>query len=545
MFENNAPWSLEEVASPGERGRLIASWLMLALAIIVSMVALSTSWNQPVVDMHGFRQTQTAYSAWAMEHEGALLAYETPVLGHPWTMPFEFPSYQWLVVALSSTGLGLENAGRAVSVIAMLLLAWPVSRLAGRMSRDRSFVWTLTALVLSAPVVVFWGRSFMIETTALLFAMLWLMFALDYLERPRALSLVAGLAFGCLAAATKITTYAPTFGLGLLVVLALGLSLRLLHPRFWKRWLGLAALFALPILAGLGWTAYTDELKLATPLARNLTSEALRAWNLGTWEHRSASWLYADALVNRPLAVLGPLAYLLPLAILAAARRSLPVALFCVFLGCVYLGGFLVFPRLYTVHDYYHLAVAPLLTASFVIALWWATEPHQKAWFIVAAAALQLSQLGYLGHHYWSRMTTPGWDNTMVRVGLAIRGFTAPGDGVLVVGTGYNSTIPFYSSRRSVGLPEWVSASETARLTSDPQSFFGDVNLTLAVKCGYQFDLYQDVQRAELQRFFDGLPEIEGARVGPCSFHRIDHGAAADADPPRDGSEDAQRTPQD
>ena len=36
------------------------------------------------------------------------LAYETPVLGKPWSIPMEFPLYQWTVVVVSDlTGIAL------------------------------------------------------------------------------------------------------------------------------------------------------------------------------------------------------------------------------------------------------------------------------------------------------------------------------------------------------------------------------------------------------------------------------------------------------
>ena len=70
----------------------------------VSLVFLWQSRNLPLLDMHGFRQTQTAISALWMRQEGTLIPYQTPVFGHPWFIPYEFPLYQGLAAGLSYLG---------------------------------------------------------------------------------------------------------------------------------------------------------------------------------------------------------------------------------------------------------------------------------------------------------------------------------------------------------------------------------------------------------------------------------------------------------
>ena len=71
--------------------------------------------NLPGVE---YRQAQTAISAFYINQEDNFsLAYPTPVLGKPWSIPLEFPLYQWTVVSVSRvTGLSLTKAGRAVSL---------------------------------------------------------------------------------------------------------------------------------------------------------------------------------------------------------------------------------------------------------------------------------------------------------------------------------------------------------------------------------------------------------------------------------------------
>jgi hypothetical protein len=57
------------------RDRLRAAWLFVFTAVTL---------NLPILDAHGFRQTQTAISVYWMLHEHVFINYLTPVLTAPW-----------------------------------------------------------------------------------------------------------------------------------------------------------------------------------------------------------------------------------------------------------------------------------------------------------------------------------------------------------------------------------------------------------------------------------------------------------------------------
>ena len=96
--------------------------LILFLAGLLASAAVATiGWTHAISDAYGWRQTQTALSAYFMLHGGPWLAYETPLLGPPWRIPHEIPLYQALVVSLvSATGLNARSRGSGR--IARLLL---------------------------------------------------------------------------------------------------------------------------------------------------------------------------------------------------------------------------------------------------------------------------------------------------------------------------------------------------------------------------------------------------------------------------------------
>ena len=96
------------------------------------------------------------------------LAYETPVLGPPWSIPFEFPLYQWLVAAVAGTHLlPLDQAGRLVSVVFFLLTLIPTHSLLAALRIPGPMRLVFLSLVLVSPFYLFWSRTFLIESTGL------------------------------------------------------------------------------------------------------------------------------------------------------------------------------------------------------------------------------------------------------------------------------------------------------------------------------------------------------------------------------------------
>ena len=83
---------------------------------LFSLWAVSQGWQNPLLDFHKFRQTQTAISTYYMLGKAPSLAYEVPVLGEPWAAPMEFPVFQWAVAAIVTLfGTALDQTGRFVS----------------------------------------------------------------------------------------------------------------------------------------------------------------------------------------------------------------------------------------------------------------------------------------------------------------------------------------------------------------------------------------------------------------------------------------------
>jgi hypothetical protein len=101
----------------------IAFFVAVINLIIINLVNISN----PILEQHGFRQSQTALSAFYLIKNGFSLDYITPVIGEGWSIPFEFPIYQYLV-ALIYKGINIELTiiGRALSILFTLLCCIPV-----------------------------------------------------------------------------------------------------------------------------------------------------------------------------------------------------------------------------------------------------------------------------------------------------------------------------------------------------------------------------------------------------------------------------------
>ena len=162
------------ISSGGIRDRWLdlSAILLLAVLAIHSLIVLGIGLSEPLLDLYNFRQTQTALTAYWLWKCGPWLAYETPVLGYPWSIPFEFPTYQALVALLRLIGIPIDIGGRFVSFAFYLACLWPLSRLFRTLGFGRRSFLIVSILFLASPLYLYWSRTVMIESCALFFGLL-------------------------------------------------------------------------------------------------------------------------------------------------------------------------------------------------------------------------------------------------------------------------------------------------------------------------------------------------------------------------------------
>src|SRR5260221_5508601 len=195
--------------------------LLLLLAATAAAYLMAYRWNASLIDRNSFRQTQTAISVRSMLDGGPWLAYDTPVLGRPCAIRFEFPTYQWLVaLTVLATRLPLDQAGRVVSVGSFGLLLLAVYAGAALFTADRFRRLIPVLLVLASPLYIFSSRTVMIESTDLAPSAWFLVLAIRQSRgaRVETAAMIGTIALGVRAALTKITPVLVVgFPLGLLV----------------------------------------------------------------------------------------------------------------------------------------------------------------------------------------------------------------------------------------------------------------------------------------------------------------------------------------
>ncbi len=498
---------------------------LFALAALWWLAMSRVGWEHTVSDGNGFRQSQTALTSYWMLHGGPLLAYETPVLGPPWSVPFELPVYQWCAAAASrALGIPLVQAGRLVSeVFFALTLAALYGILAEVEVRPRHRLAVL-ALVLASPLYLFWSRTFMIESTALFFGAAHLLGLLRWsrTRHPRDAALAA--ATGCVGIAVKVTTFA---GIWLVAVAVAAWRLRRAAT---TRAAALAAAALAPLVALALWNRFTDGIKVRHAIGVGMTSDSpeMRAWILAPLSERFA-WSNHRLLFQRTFPDLFGTPWLLAaaLAVLAFARRRLGPAAVCL---AGFLAGYLLFVNLHVVHDYYAYANGVFLLAAIGFAVVGALErggSRRAAGIALLALALLSSAHAYRQRQYprQSRNNTG-----IAQLAGVVRRLTGPNDVVVGMGFDWSSEIPFYAERRGFMWPKWLPTSFDDPKVAAQMKNLSAVSIGALAACGAA--LQQPAFVAEAAARF-GLPREPAVEGSGCVVFAHPRGSRASAaDPP-------------
>jgi len=510
--------------SPGARRLEAFAWLVAAAALAHALYILFGWLNGPLLDQHSFRQTQTALSVYWISQGGPILAYDTPVLGSPWAVPFEAPVYHVVVALVAWLGVPLDAAGRLVSFAFLIAAAWPLRMLWRDLGLPRAGYPMACAMLLASPLYLFWGRTFMIESCAWFFALLWLAFFVRLLSSGRAVHALAAFLAGSLAVLAKATSF-PAFALvGGLIGLGYGL-LWLREGVFWQRvrlaaWAAVA-LF-LPFVIGFVWVAFSDGIKNENVFGRLLTSAALGNWNYGNMAQRFGSRLWSDIVLGRIMpnifGVIGGFALILLAA--AALSRQAAVAVGLCLMG--FLAPILVFTNLHMIHNYYQFANGAFLLVAASICL--ASLPRLR-YGAVAAGVLLVVVVGSQALHfrrYEMRWLAQGAsENGLHRIGLLARDLVPPGQSLLVLGEDWSSTVPYYSRRRSLALPYWSPQPLLLEVIRSPQTYLQGAPLGGVVDCILPGPRYGAAQ-PEFDAFLAGRRVL--AEAGHCRLLSAERG---------------------
>jgi len=432
-------------------GRL-ESWV--ALAVFVACLAghfagAMVGWQSRNLPGVEYRQAQTALSAYFIkEGRDFSLAYPTPVLGKPWSIPLEFPLYQWTVVAVSdATGLGLTKSGRVVSLACFYLMLPALYLLLGRWRVAPGHRWLVLAVVVTCPLYVFYSRAFLIETMALMFGVwFWVAFERAVTQRSPAwlvLAIVAGTGAGLVKVTTFLLYLLPAAGWA---------AVHLWRHRSdsWRRELAwMLGAVVIPFGATLGWLRYSDAVKALNPSAQFLRSGESLSFTLGAPATRVSAelWAMKGRLIATQLSWLPMLVGSAALAVAVARPRFRELAL-C--LG-VFAAALVAFPILYAYHEYYYLANAVMLMLALGLVLVALAESTSPRWLLALAMLTVLAGQAnvYFDRYYPTQQGVSAGGDGLTQ---ALHALTGRDDVIVVTGQDWNSMTPYYAQRRALML---------------------------------------------------------------------------------------------
>ena len=183
-------------------------WLLIALSLLVRLSNL----HSPLLEVHHFRQTQTAFTVWCYLQSGSDLMHPMmPVFGPPWMLPFEFPIFQATATLLIRlTRIDIDAGCRLTNILYFYASAGVLYLLARKLFQRRSIAVCVVLFYLWTPFSVVWSRTSMIEFAAATFGLAYVYFTVLWLESRRNLAYpIIAVAMGCLGALTKITSMLP------------------------------------------------------------------------------------------------------------------------------------------------------------------------------------------------------------------------------------------------------------------------------------------------------------------------------------------------
>ncbi len=476
------------------RSRQIATGFLILLPALAACLFWGSTINQPLIDQHAFRQTQTAITALFMQPGlDGFINYQTPSIGSPWAIPFELPLFQWLANGLDRLlPLSLSACGRLLSAGFGVACLGPALGLLDRHGSRAAGKICFSFLYFSSAIYLYWNRSFMIESTALFFTLS--SFYLYSLVRSPETSKVQPWRQSLL-----VTSFALSLSLSLLIKATTGLPVLLLiaidliwqilsrlrkegrFPRAtFLRLLPIATSALIALLLLKAWTSHADALKALNPIGSSLTSVALNHWNYGGFEQRFSGDLWNGVLIQRMLTPLGAIPAALLLLSSLLHRRNPQQRIFIAACLCLAVLPLLIFTNLHIVHTYYQTANEVFLilaiSASFDSFIQSFTPRWQQMAAIVAITLFALGNYQEFNLNYLD--STKGQSSDPLDIGQFIQRRTDPDSAILVFGDDWSSEMAFHSQRRALTLPGWpIPDIDQATILQQPKRFLGGQHL--------------------------------------------------------------------
>ena len=415
-------------------------------AIALYVVCLLPSIGQALVESHAHRQTQTAYTALLYAERGVdLLRPPLPILGPPGSVPQEFPLFQAIGALMIEAGLKADIAVRSTGLICAVAAALATYLLARRLVSSTAAAIALLAFLFN-PIAWLYGRASLIEYLAVAGSIGFLYFVSRWMDDGGAAHWGAAAVAGLVGIGVKITTG------GFLILPALvwrspsgrwGFQ----RPSVWLLVVGTVAF-------GVAWSLHAEGVREETPAAQFLSLRNQLAWFFGEPLQRldPAGWrvplVAVLALTGFGAFAWGPMA-------VGQARASTQRPFLLSMLGLSALMPLLLF-NLYAIHDYYWIAVSPLLAIGIGLGTDWMRTRWRRRWIrrvgVGLAGAWVATIIGMAPSWTMIYQTPPDEARTMAMASF-IREHSEPDDWVVQTGWGWDPTFLYYARRQGLAVP--------------------------------------------------------------------------------------------
>jgi hypothetical protein len=504
--------------------------IVLFIAALVAHFHFATmNWRYRFMIGHEFRQTQTALIAHYIDTENNFTPdYSVPLLGKPWSLPLEFPLYEWGVVALSrATGWPQFQAARTISLSCFYLTLPALYLLLAQLGLSRPHRLFVLACVLACPVYLFYSRAVLVDPMALMVSV-WFLAAFTHMLAPKAANhsatrwawlavvVLCGTAGGLIKSLVWFVWVIPAMAYG---------TWRLrqdwlrggLRPALGTMVWGIGSVI-IPFVVALWWAHHTDAIKATHPSAFIFTSRNLAVGNYGTFSlaahFSSETWRNLFACWQQSL--LPPWLFALivipGLLFLPIWRTRIAGA------TALFLAAQLSIPLAYALQDYYFYAANLFAVASVAFVFLGLLD---RIPFAISATLLLLPLIAFYTTYRatyfpWAQVRSPGGSGLTE----ALKAYTPPGSVIIVAGADWSAIIPYYSERKALMIRRGLEA-DSAYLDG-AFADLADEEVAALILCTDQRTNSALVQRAAKAFNLDNSPTFSHPEgdVYCSNFHR-------------------------
>lgn len=417
--------------------------------------------TSPLLDVHSFRQTQTAISVQNFVNEGvSVLHYQTPVLGEPWTLPMEFPIFQlsaYLIYKLIRlfSSINLDVALRITNIIYFYCSLFYLYKFIHATNESLILNLCICTTYLLCPFNIFWSRTSMIESCVCFFDLAYIYYLYKFMTLPNLKYFILSIISGSLGYLTKSTTMIP---------FCIFISFYIINIFYNSKYLTLEYIFnkcnttfitecifliISPALCGLWWLHYSDQLKIASGFTA-LSSSSLKVWNFGTLDQKLnlLNWFriairlkyFSPITIWITLIISTPYLYIRNKIIYNAFTFSIVACILTIFL-CF---------NLYYVHDYYLCALSPFICIILgyyysIIIKYIVNKNYVKYLIMLFTVYIYIiSNTLYIKSMFKNIKNYP-----IISLGEYIQNTTNAHDRLLIFDDDWSSEIPYYSNRKA------------------------------------------------------------------------------------------------